>query len=87
MNLVYIIGKVVSDIDYKFTYKSNKNAVSIFVCELNNGSLIRVKAFDDKADYCYVNLKQGDFIIVEGKLSSKSNVNVKNIIDISKLSK
>lgn len=78
MNLVYIIGKVVSNIDFKFTYKSNKNAVSVFKVKLHNGSIVKVKAFNNKADYCYSNLKQADFVIIEGKLDSKS-IYIKNI--------
>ena len=79
MNLVYIIGKVVSNIDFKFVYKSNKNAVAIFICELNNGSLVRIKAFDNNADYCYANLEQKHFVIIEGKLDSVNNIIVRNI--------
>ena len=70
MNLVYIIGKIVSNINFKFTYKSNKNAVAVFICKLNNDALIEVKAFDNNADYSYANLKQGDFVIIEGSINS-----------------
>lgn len=79
MNLVYIIGKVVSNIDFKFTYKSKGNAVAVFVCELNNGSMVKVKAFDNNADYCYANLKQGNFIILEGSINSNNEIVIKNI--------
>ena len=79
MNLVYIIGKIVSDINFKFTYKSNKNAVAVFICKLNNGSLIKVKAFDNNADYCYANLKQEDFVLIEGSINSNNMVNIRNI--------
>lgn len=82
MNLIYIIGRVVSDIDYKFTYKSNRNAVSTFICKLDNGSLVKIKAFDNNADYCYANLEQENFVIIEGKLDSENNIIIKNIIKL-----
>ena len=82
MNLVYIIGKIVSEIDFKFTYKSNKNAVSVFKCKLDNGSLVKVKAFNNNADFCYINLKKGDIVIIEGTINSNDTVNIRDIIKI-----
>lgn len=79
MNLVFVIGKIISDINFKFTYKSNKNAVALFICKLNNGSLVKIKALDNNADYCYANLKKGDFVIIEGSINSKFIINIKNI--------
>jgi len=79
MNLVFVIGKIISDVNFKFTYKSDKNAVALFICKLNNDSLLKVKAFDNNADYCYANLKKGDFVIIEGSINSKFIISVKNI--------
>lgn len=82
MNLVYIMGKIVSDIDFKFTYKSRKNAVAIFICELDNCSLVKIKAFNNNADYCYASLQQGDFAILEGRINSNSEIDVNNIMKL-----
>jgi len=79
MNLVFIIGRIISDVNFKFTYKSDKNAVALFICQLNNGSLVKVQALDNNADYCYANLKLGDFVIIEGSINSKFIISVKNI--------
>ena len=83
MNLVYIQGKVVSKIDFKFIINSKNISVAIFKVELRNKSVIVVKAYNEVADYCYRKLSEGREIIIEGRLNTKLEVICnKNIIII-----
>ena len=52
MNLVYIQGKVVSKIDFKFIINSKNISIAIFKVELRNKSVVVVKAYNEIADYC-----------------------------------
>ena len=83
MNLVYIQGKVVSKIDFKFIIYSKNISVAIFKVELRNKSVVKVKAYNEMADYCYRKLNEGREIIIEGRLNTKLEVICnKNIIII-----
>ena len=45
-------------------------------------ALVEALAFDNNADYCYANLKQGDFVLIEGSINSNIEINIKEIIKI-----
>ena len=80
MNLVYIQGKVVSKIDFKFIIYSKNISVAIFKVELRNKSVVKVKAYNEMADYCYRKLNEGREIIIEGRLNTKLEIIVISII-------
>lgn len=44
-------------------------------------STIKVKAYDENADYCYKNLNKNEIIFIYGKLENK-NILIKKIIKI-----
>lgn len=72
MNICFLIGKVISDIEYRFIVDNKKYyAIAIFQIELNNKSAIAVKGLNKIADYCYKNLRKKNTIIIEGTLNSK----------------
>ncbi|MCI8617693.1 MAG: hypothetical protein HFJ60_05605 [Clostridia bacterium] len=74
MNLVYIQGKIISDIEFKFIIKSKNKSISIFKLELTNNSIVTIKAYNELADYCYSKLNKDDIILIEGKLNSKLEI-------------
>ena len=83
MNLVYIQGKVVSKIDFKFIINSKNISIAIFKIEIKNKSVV-VKAYNEIADYCYRKLSEGRDVIIEGKLNTKLEIIVINIIEYKK---
>ncbi len=71
MNECFVIGKIITDIEFKFIYNSKKTSIVTFNVELRNKSIVKVKAYDDNADYCYRNLNKNEMIFIYGKLGSK----------------
>lgn len=83
MNLVIVLGKIVSNVEFKFIYnryssKELKDKTSIATCriELLNKSIVKVYGYDNIADYMYRNLKVNDSILIEGKLDSLCNIEI-----------
>lgn len=76
------MGKIISEIEFKFIINSKNKSIVYFDMELLTKSIIRVKAYNEKADYIYRNLKIGQTIIIEGKISNDGSVECENICHI-----
>ena len=88
MNLVIVFGKIVSSIGFKFIYdrymidsNDKYNHTSIAKCEimLLNKSIVRIYGYDKIADFMYKDLKYNDYILIEGKLDSNMEIEVKQV--------
>ena len=80
MNICFLIGKIINDIDFKFVVNDKKYyAIAIFQIKLNNKSVITVKGLNEIADYCYRNLNKNDYCILEGIIASNFNILLQNI--------
>ena len=74
MNICFIIGKVISNIEFKFVLESKHISIVVFKLELSNRSMITVKAYDEMADLCYRKLLKGDIIGIKGQLNSNMEI-------------
>ena len=75
MNLCFLYGKIISDIDFKFIMNNkNKTSISVYKIQLNNKSIVTVKGYNEIADYCYRNLKIGDNIYIQGRLNNMMEI-------------
>ena len=79
MNLCYLIGKVISKIELYFMLNSKHIAIVLFELELENKNIIKIKCYDELADFAYKNIKQNDNIFIEGKICSSGEVEVNNL--------
>ena len=80
MNICFFIGKIISDIDFKFIVNSKKYySISIFQIKLNNKSIITVKGYNEIADFCYKKLVKNDYISLYGELNSKEEIEILEI--------
>lgn len=80
MNICFLIGKIISDIDFKFIVNSKKYySISILQIELNNKSIIKVKGYNEIADFCYRRLLKNDYINLYGELNSKGEIEILEI--------
>ncbi len=80
MNICFLMGKIVSDINFKFIiHDRENNSIVKFEVELNNKSKIIVIGYNELADFCYSRLKKNDNIALQGYLSSGINVILENI--------
>lgn len=92
MNNVFLIGKVISDIEYKFIYDRFKNVcydekykhIAIARCyiKLQNSSIIEIYGYDEIADKIYRKLKIEDNIFFEGYLDSNGKIEIENFENI-----
>ena len=76
MNLVFVQGKIISDIKFKFIINSKNISIAIFEIELLNESRVKVKACNELADYCYSRLDKGDNVFIEGRVKSNIEIEV-----------
>lgn len=74
MNICFLIGKIVSDIEFKFVLESEHISIVIFKLELSNHSIVTVKAYDEMADWCYQKLLKEDSIGIQGYLNSNMEI-------------
>lgn len=79
MNICFLIGKIVSDVEFKFVLESKNISIAIFKLELSNRSIVTVKAYDEMADLCYRKLLKGDIIGIKGYLNSNMEIIVEEI--------
>ena len=72
MNICFLVGKIISDINYKFILNDKKNtAIAIFKLKVNENCILTVKGYNNLADLCYRNLSINNYIILQGELNSK----------------
>ena len=81
MNMCFIIGKIVSKIDFNFLINSKNTSIVKFKVELKNKSIVKVKGYDEIADWCYKNLEETDEVGIYGEINSKADI---KILDIEK---
>ena len=74
MNLCFISGKIVSDINFKFIINNKNVSIVYFNLQLNNGSIVKIIGYNELADYCYSNLRKNNYIFIEGFLNNNCEV-------------
>ena len=81
MNICSLIGKIISEIEFKFIIQGKNTAIATFQIELENKNIITVKGYNEIADYCYKDLKNNDTIMIQGRLEKeKIEILVENIM-------
>ena len=85
MNICFLIGKIISEIEFKFIIEGKDVAVVTFYIELENKSILKVKGYNEIADECYQKLKLGDTIAIQGILNGKGEIEIKDEIEIIQL--
>lgn len=80
MNLCFLLGKIISDIDFKFIVNDKNNmSISSFTIELKNRNEIKIEGYNNIADFCYKDLNKGDIIIIQGYLNNRMNIVINEI--------
>ena len=80
MNLCFLKGKIISEIEFNFMINTKNISIATFEIELVNKSKIKVKAYNELADFCYQKLKQGDIIFIQGYLDSNMHIIAESIL-------
>mgnify|MGYP000752079331 FL=1 len=79
MNNCFISGKIITEIDFKFAIKNKFYSIAEFKIELDNKSIIKIKAYDKNAEYCYQKLEKEMYINIYGKIDNKGDIKLLEI--------
>lgn len=79
MNICILLGKIISEIEFKFIINSKNKSIAYFDLELLNKSIIKVRAYNEIADYIYSYFEQGKLIAIEGQIRSDSFIEIKSL--------
>ena len=79
MNIVFVEGKIISDIEFNFIINSENVSIAIFEAELLNKSIVKIKAYNELADYCYSKINKNDIVFIEGYLNSNMEIIIKKL--------
>lgn len=79
MNNCFISGKIITEIDFKFAIKNKFYSIAEFKIELDNKSIIKIKAYDKNAEYCYQKLEKEMYINIYGKIDNKGDIELLEI--------
>lgn len=79
MNICFLMGKIISEINFKFMIQGKNKSIAIFQIEVENKTIITVKGYDEIADYCYNQLQKDNYIIIMGILDYKGEIEITEI--------
>ena len=71
MNEVFLIGKIISNINFYFMINSKNISIACFKIETLDGQVVDIKLYDSLADFVYSKIKLGDLVFVYGCLNNK----------------
>ncbi len=77
MNLCFIKGKILEKINFQFLYQKKNISIARTKLELQKGSIITIKGYDEMADWMIQKIKKEDKVIMQGKLDTRMEVVVK----------
>lgn len=80
MNLCFLIGKIVSKIQFDFILNSKNIAIVRFELELSNKTIIKIKAYNQMADYVYRKFTTKDTVAIEGRIRTDGAIEITEII-------
>ena len=78
MNEVFLTGKIINDVKFKFIINSKNISIAVFNIETNDKQVIKIKAYNELADYCYSKLETRQRVFIYGEIS-ENDVIVKEI--------
>ena len=71
MNEVFLIGKVISNVNFNFIINSKHNSIARFNIKSLNGQIINIIAYDSLADFVYSKVNLDNLVFIHGYLSQR----------------
>ena len=87
MNICMISGKIISKIDFKFIINSHNKSIATFYMKLVDKNIVKVVSYNEMADKVYSTLKQGQYVIIEGRIKNEGIEDVIEIVYFEKITK
>ena len=69
MNEVFLTGKIISNVEFKFIINSKNISIAMFNIETDDKQVIKIKAYNELADYCYSKLETRQRVFIYGEIS------------------
>ena len=70
MNEVFLIGKIISDIEFKFIINSKNKAIACFEIETADNQIVKIQAYNQFADFAYSQLNKNDKVLINGYIEA-----------------
>ena len=70
MNGVFLIGKIISDIEFKFIINSKNKAIACFEIKTADKQIVRMQAYNQLADFAYSKLNTNDKVFINGYIEA-----------------
>lgn len=70
MNEVFLIGKIISDIEFKFIINSKNKAIACFEIETADKQIVRIQAYNQLADFTYSKLNKNNKVFINGYIEA-----------------
>lgn len=70
MNGVFLIGKIISDIEFKFIINLKNKAIACFEIKTADKQIVRVQAYNQLADFVYSKLNTNDKVFINGYIEA-----------------
>ena len=70
MNEVFLIGKIISDIEFKFIINSKNKAIACFEIKTTDKQIVRMQAYNQLADFAYSKLNTNDKVFINGYIEA-----------------
>ena len=78
MNEVFLIGKIITEIEFKFIIKSKDISIVVFKIEtIEYKQKIEVKAYNETADFVYRKFNKNDMIMINGYINNVCEIIIK----------
>ena len=82
MNEIFLIGKVVNKIEYKFIINNKKYFSKVeFEIELNK-QIFKINGYNNIADFCYRKIKKNDKVFINGRIDKNMTIKIKTILTL-----
>ena len=85
MNICFLIGEIISDVEFDFVINNNKGfknekiSVVRFKLKLLDENVVNIIGYNNIAEFCYQKLNMGNYIFIEGYINTFGVVEIKNI--------
>ena len=70
MNEVFLIGEIISDIEFKFIINSKNKAITWFEIETTDKQIVREQSYNQLADFAYSKLNTNDKVFINGYIEA-----------------
>ena len=81
MNEVFLIGKVITEVEFKFIINAKNISIAKFNLKTTDKQIIKVEAYNEQAYSVFRRLRKEDNIIINGYITTKGTIILRNTVE------